>query len=115
ILRAITAAATKSTTRQNGGHHRVFATKCVRCCQVSLSPWPTSAMTMSHGADLIATADMMTNAEATSTSTATTIVRPSATASPMYTDAISTTDSDQTTTGWSQKNASGENAWKRPK
>ena len=23
---------------QNGGHHRVFATKCVRSCQVSLSP-----------------------------------------------------------------------------
>lgn len=57
---------------------------------------------------------MTTNADATITSTATTVVRPSATANPMYTAAISTTDSDQTTTGSSQKNASGENAWKRP-
>ena len=35
------AATTKSTAMQNGGHQRVLATKWVRCCQRSLSPWPT--------------------------------------------------------------------------
>src|SRR5881394_1916456 len=105
----MTAAATKSTTRQNGGHHRVLATKCVRCCHKSLIPWATSAITPSHG-DLIATVATMTNAAATVTSAPTMTVRPSATAKPMYTDARSTTASDQTSAGSSHQNASGENA-----
>ena len=43
------AATTKSTVMQNGGHQRVSATNWVRCCQRSLSPWPASAATSSHG------------------------------------------------------------------
>ena len=43
------AAAIQSTTRQNGGHHRVFATNLRRCCQRSLSPWPARPRTSSHG------------------------------------------------------------------
>src|SRR5438874_13682605 len=105
----MTAAATKSTTRQNGGHQRVLTTKCVRCCHRSLIPWATSAITPSHG-DLIAKAARMTNAAATAISAATTTVRPSATAKPMYTDARNTTASDQTSAGSNHQNASGENA-----
>src|SRR5437868_3907493 len=105
----MTAAATKSTTRQNGGHQRVLATKCVRCCTRSLIPWDTSAITLSHG-DLIAKVARMTNAAATAISAATTTVRPSATAKPMYTAAMSTNASDQTSAGSRYQNASGENA-----
>lgn len=42
------AAAIQSTTRQNGGHHRVSATYRRRCCQKSFSPWPASPATRSH-------------------------------------------------------------------
>src|SRR2546423_2746384 len=105
----MTAAATKSTTRQNGGHHLVLATKCVRCCHRSLTPWAASVITPSHG-DLIARAARMTNADATAISAAMTTVRPSATARPMYTAAMSTNASDQTSAGSSHQNASGENA-----
>jgi hypothetical protein len=50
------AAATQSATRQNGGHHRVLATNWRRCCQRSLSPWPTRPMTISHNDPVAATA-----------------------------------------------------------
>ena len=33
------AATSQSTAAQKGGHHRVFATNCVRSCQASLKPW----------------------------------------------------------------------------
>src|SRR5438067_12068589 len=105
----MTAAATKSTTRQNGGHHRAFATKCVRCCHKSLIPWAASAITPSH-ADLMERVARMTNTDATAISAAMTTVRPSATARPMYTDAMSTNASDQTNAGSSHQNASGENS-----
>ena len=55
------AATTQSTTMQNGGHHRVLATRWVRCCQRSLSPWPAKPATSSHG-------DPVTVAMATTTS-----------------------------------------------
>ena len=42
------AAATKSMVMQNGGHHRVLATKWLRCCHRSFNPWPTKPMTISH-------------------------------------------------------------------
>jgi hypothetical protein len=32
------AATTQSTTMQNGGHHRVLATKWLRCCAEVLEP-----------------------------------------------------------------------------
>ena len=37
IAAATMAAATQSVVAQNGGHHRVFATNRVRCCQKSLT------------------------------------------------------------------------------
>jgi hypothetical protein len=44
----MTYAATQSTTRQNGGRHRVLATNRVRCCHRSLMPWPTRPITTSQ-------------------------------------------------------------------
>ena len=49
ISMAMMAATTKSTAAQNGGHQRVLATKWVRCCHQSLSPWPARPITSSHG------------------------------------------------------------------
>src|SRR5215207_2004268 len=73
------AATTQSTTRQNGGHHRVLATKWLRCCQRSLSPCPARPATSSHGDPVTAAAATTTNAKATLLSTAMTFGRPSAT------------------------------------
>jgi hypothetical protein len=77
------AATTQSTTMQNGGHQRVLATKWVRCCQRSLSPWPARPATRSHGAPVTAAAATTTKAKVTLLSTAMTFGRPSATAKPM--------------------------------
>src|SRR3954453_17588385 len=73
ISPALIAATTQSTTMQNGGHHRVLATKWLRCCQRSLSPWPARPATSSHGDPVIAAAATMTNAKVTLLSTAMTV------------------------------------------
>src|SRR3954463_6643994 len=76
------AATTQSTTMQNGGHQRVLATKWVRYCQRSLSPWPEGPATSSHGDPVTAAAATTTKANVTLLSTAMTRGRPSATAKP---------------------------------
>jgi hypothetical protein len=83
IAIAMIAAAIQSTTRQKGGHHRVFATNLWRCCQRSLSPCPARPRTSSHGDAVTAAAATTTKTAATALSTAITFGRPSATAKPM--------------------------------
>ena len=61
------AAATKSTTRQNGGHQRVLATKWLRCCHRSLTPWPARPATSSHAGPVTPTPATTTNTAATPT------------------------------------------------
>src|SRR4051794_26112926 len=78
-LDAMTPARTKSTIMQNGGHHRVLATKWVWCCHRSLSPCPTNPTTSSHGVAVIAAAPTTTKVNATVLSAAMTFGRPSET------------------------------------
>ena len=56
ISTTMMAASTQSTAMQKGGHHRVLATKWVRCCQRSFRPWPTKPATSSHGVPVTAAA-----------------------------------------------------------
>ena len=83
------AATTKSTAAQNGGHHRVPVTNCVRCCQRSLRPCPVSPATRSQAGPVRAAATT-TKTVATATSAAMTFQRPSATLNPMQTAAMKT-------------------------
>src|SRR5918993_3396289 len=59
------AAATQSTTRQNGGHQRVLATNWRRCCHRSLSPGPTKPSPGSQAGPVTPTAARTTNPPAT--------------------------------------------------
>jgi hypothetical protein len=76
------AATTQSTIMQNGGQHRVLATKWVRCCPRSLSRARARSTTSSHGDPVTAAVATTRNANVTSLSTAMPFGRPSATAKP---------------------------------
>src|SRR4051794_39053004 len=95
ISTAMIAATTQSTTMQNGGHQRVPATKWLRCCQRSLSPWPARPATSSHGDPVTAAAATTTNPKATLLSAAMILGLPSAAAKPTCPAAIAASPSVQ--------------------
>jgi hypothetical protein len=108
------AATIQSTAAQKGGHQRVPRTNWVRSCQRSLAPWAAYASTSSHAVAETATGATTTNTPATVVSTATTLGRPSATAKPMYTAAISAITSPCTVAAGSHHTASGTAALTKP-